>query len=248
MRASLCAASRPMKPVRRPRSRRRSNESRVALEFPIEFFEGDELVADLRRRREFPLSGAYDRFPAPCCSSPPAPWPSRYTTGSPSAFDCLSQDVPRIQPGTDPETAAEIVRQEWGLGTKPIPNLLHLMEAKGVRVFSLAQECREVDAFSLWRKQPFVFLNTQKSAEHSRFDAAHELGHLVMHWHHELPQGKQVEREANDFAGALLMPASGILANVPRNPTLPQLLRLKPTLEGFRRGARLPPARSHCSQ
>jgi len=51
-------------------------------------------------------------------------------------------------------------------------------------VCSLAEQCREVDAFSLWRHgSPFVFLNTQKTPEHSRFDVAHELGHLVLHRH-----------------------------------------------------------------
>jgi Zn-dependent peptidase ImmA (M78 family)/transcriptional regulator with XRE-family HTH domain len=197
-----------------------------ALEFPIAFFEGDELVeisdnvASFRSLARMTASQRHAAQAAGSLALALHDWIAQ-------RFRLPDPDVPRIQTGTDPETAAEIVRQEWSLGTKPIPNLLHLMEAKGVRVFSLAQECREVDAFSLWRKQPFVFLNTQKSAEHSRFDAAHELGHLVMHWHHELPQGKQVEREANDFASALLMPASGILASVPRNPTLPQLLRLK---------------------
>ena len=90
----------------------------------------------------------------------------------------------------DPETAAEVVRAEWNLGEQPIPNLVPLLEVHRVRVFSLTQECREVDAFSLWLRQPFVFLNTQKSAEHSRFDAALELSHLVMHGHHEIPPGQ----------------------------------------------------------
>jgi hypothetical protein len=51
-------------------------------------------------------------------------------------------------------------------------------------VFSLALDAAEVDAFSMWRQStPYVFLNTKKSAEHGRFDAAHELGHLVLHRH-----------------------------------------------------------------
>jgi Zn-dependent peptidase ImmA (M78 family)/DNA-binding XRE family transcriptional regulator len=137
--------------------------------------------------------------------------------------------VPKLGPGVDPETAAQIVRTEWSLGEKPIANIIHLLEARGVRVFSLAQECHEVDAFSLWRSSaPFVFLNTQKSGEHSRFDAAHELGHLVLHWHHELPQlNKQAEKEAHCFAAALLMPAASVLAAAPRMPTLKVLIRDK---------------------
>lgn len=142
-------------------------------------------------------------------------------------FRLPSPRVPTIGPGVDPETAAEVVRAEWGLGEEPAPNLIHLLEAHGVRVFSLTQECREVDAFSLWRDHPFIFLNTQKSGEHSRFDAAHELGHLVMHGHHEIPQGKEVEREAHRFASAFLMPTAGVLARAPRNPSLADLINAK---------------------
>jgi hypothetical protein len=83
-----------------------------------------------------------------------------------------------------PDTAALYLRQNWGLGERPIPNMLKLLEAKGVRVFSLAENTKAVDAFSVWRNGlPYVFLNIAKSAERSRFDASHELGHLVMHKH-----------------------------------------------------------------
>src|SRR6202042_2934948 len=49
----------------------------------------------------------------------------------------------------DPETAAEVVRARWGLGQAPVSNIIHLLESRGVRVFSLAEECAAVDAFSL---------------------------------------------------------------------------------------------------
>ncbi|RBI65406.1 hypothetical protein DQ400_18155 [Vreelandella sulfidaeris] len=50
----------------------------------------------------------------------------------------------------------------------------------------------------------FVFLNIQKSSEHSRFDAAHELGHLTLH-KHAGAHGKEAEREANAFASSLCL-------------------------------------------
>ncbi len=79
----------------------------------------------------------------------------------------------------EPEAAAEAVREFWKLGQKPISNMVHLLEANGVRVFSLAERTKDVDAFSLWYDDvPYMFLNTFKSAERSRLDAAHELGHL----------------------------------------------------------------------
>lgn len=126
-----------------------------------------------------------------------------------------------------PEAAADSLRAAWGLGERPIKNMVHLLEAQGVRVFSLAQECLSVDAFSLWRDDvPYVFLNTVKSAERSRFDAAHELGHLVMH-RHGGAKGRLAEQEADQFASAFLMPAGSVVAVAPRLPSLRQLVQLK---------------------
>ena len=105
--------------------------------------------------------------------------------------------------------------------------MIHLLEAQGVRVFSLAINAREVDAFSIWKEEtPFIFLNSNKSSEHSRYDAAHELGHLVLH-RHAAPQGRTAEQEADAFASAFLMPRSSVIAHAPRFPALADLIRLK---------------------
>jgi Zn-dependent peptidase ImmA (M78 family) len=129
--------------------------------------------------------------------------------------------------GETAEMAARSLRQEWGLGEQPIKNAVHLLEAKGIRVFSLAENTRTVDAFSVWRgERPFVFLNMMKTAEHSRFDAAHELGHLVLHKHGG-PSGRKAEDEANRFASSFLMPAADVLARIPRVHTLNQIVEAK---------------------
>jgi Zn-dependent peptidase ImmA (M78 family)/transcriptional regulator with XRE-family HTH domain len=119
-------------------------------------------------------------------------------------------DLQRVEP----HTAAMLLRQHWRLGDKPIANMIHLLEAKGVRVFSLAENTKEVDAFSLWRDDvPYVFLNRFKSSERSRFDAAHELAHLCLHKHGGANTeylGDNLEKEANAFAGAFLMPETDV--------------------------------------
>jgi Zn-dependent peptidase ImmA (M78 family)/transcriptional regulator with XRE-family HTH domain len=126
-----------------------------------------------------------------------------------------------------PEVAAEMLRTQWGLGDHPIKNMILLLESKGIRVYSLAIDAKEVDAFSMWSGgRPFMFLNTFKSAERCRFDAAHELGHLVMHQHAH-PQGPDLEREANAFASAFLMPRASILSMAPRSVTLNSLIKFK---------------------
>jgi Zn-dependent peptidase ImmA (M78 family)/DNA-binding XRE family transcriptional regulator len=126
-----------------------------------------------------------------------------------------------------PQAAAESLRRAWALGELTIRNMVHLLESKGVRVFSLAVDAREVDAFSMWKgTTPFVFLNTVKTTEHSRFDAAHELGHLVLHKHGP-PHGREAEIEANAFASAFLMPEGSVRANARRFPTYDSLVKLK---------------------
>jgi len=127
----------------------------------------------------------------------------------------------------DPDSAARALRAEWDLGEQPISNMIHLLESHGVRVFSLAENSIRVNAFSLWRNDtPFVFLNTVKSAESSRFDAAHELGHLVLHQDGNTT-GREAEDQANSFASAFLMPRADVLAHVTDVYSLDQLMRFK---------------------
>ncbi len=142
-------------------------------------------------------------------------------------FKLPAPDLPDLRE-ENPEAAAMTLRQQWGLGERPIRNMVHLLEAKGVRVFSMFEDTAEVDAFSLWRTTaPFVFLNTMKSAERSRFDAAHELGHLVLHRHAGAPSGREAEHDANRFASAFLMPRGSVFAVAPVLPSLDRLIELK---------------------
>lgn len=116
-------------------------------------------------------------------------------------FSLSGPDVPTLEaPG--PKVAAEMVRSRWGLGVQPVPNMVHLLDAHGVRVFSLASEHSDVDAFSFWHEgTPYAVLNTMRTPERGRFDAAHELGHLVMHGGAQEASGPEAEREADAFAG-----------------------------------------------
>lgn len=126
-----------------------------------------------------------------------------------------------------PEACADTVRKAWGLGEQPIPNLIALLESKGIRVFSLTDEAQDVDACCRWTSgRPFIFLNTSRTAERCRFDLAHELGHLVMH-KHGIIEGIHVEQEANAFASAFLMPRRSLLADPLRIPSLKSILSKK---------------------
>lgn len=142
-------------------------------------------------------------------------------------FKLPDVDVPDDLEGEHPETAAEALRRRWGLGGAPIGSMVVLLEKHGVRVYSLVEDCHELDAFSTWRDAtPFVFLNTMKSAERSRMDLAHELGHLVLH-RTARPQGKEAEEEATRFGAAFLMPRASLLAARFPTITLPPLVEYK---------------------
>ena len=141
-------------------------------------------------------------------------------------FEFSPGAIPDLR-GLDPEAAAVTLRDQWGLGSGPAPNMVHLLESHGVHVFSLAPDCRTVDAFSTWIDGlPHVFLNTLKSAEHGRFDAAHELGHLVLHRHGQ-PNGRVAENEAHAFASAFLLPKQSMVTIAPALVTVDLLRRLK---------------------
>jgi Zn-dependent peptidase ImmA (M78 family) len=141
-------------------------------------------------------------------------------------FELPAPDVP-VMRGFEPEAAAQALRAQWGLGERTIKNMVHLVESHGVRVFSLPRDSASVNAFSVWhREAPFIFLTTDKSGERGRFDAAHELAHLVLH-RHGGPGSRTAELEADRFASAFLMPRSSVLAAAPRSATLAALIQLK---------------------
>ncbi|WP_107987674.1 helix-turn-helix domain-containing protein [Breoghania corrubedonensis] len=132
-------------------------------------------------------------------------------------YQLPNPDLPEFGGQIDAESAARAVRQHWGLGERPIGNVLHLLESKGIRVLSLEEDNSNVDAYSFWRDgHPFVFLNTYKTAEHTIFDCGHELGHLVLHKHGGPKPTKSAEVEANRFSSAFLMPEHDVRAAIPR--------------------------------
>jgi Zn-dependent peptidase ImmA (M78 family) len=135
-------------------------------------------------------------------------------------------DLPTFD-GACPRTAASTLRAMWGLGTKPLPNLVQFAESKGVRVYTLPPFADVVDAYSIWRDDvPYVFLARRKTPERTRFDVAHELGHLVLH-SNEPGETTEQEREANAFASEFLMPEDGLAGYVRFNATVPELLEIR---------------------
>lgn len=133
-------------------------------------------------------------------------------------FDFPAVQVPDLA-GESPERAAKALRLEWKLGNAPIANMVHLLESKGVEVYFLDDPSPCLDAVSMWKDgRPFVMMNLGKSGDRGRFDAAHELAHLVLHKGEDRLDSREVEREADQFAAAFLLPADQFSKECPRSP------------------------------
>lgn len=130
--------------------------------------------------------------------------------------------------GADIERLAMLLRAAWAVPVGPIASVVRLLETHGVIVTRLVSGLERVDAFSRWfGDRPVVVLYADKrDAARSRFDAAHELAHLLMHHDAEPGEGK-AEREAHVFAAAFLLPADQIRAQLPSRLDWPRLVHLK---------------------
>lgn len=201
-----------------------------ALRYPRSFFlQGDEdvpVAATFRARRAMTEREKGAGLAAGALGQIVSDWATRRYDGLPEP------EIPDLS-DLGPQEAAAVLREIWGLGSRPVGNIVRLLESKGVRVFSLSEDTLRMNAFALWvGTVPFVFLNNKKSAEASRFDAAHELGHLCLHrdgqegFDRDSLEMKEVEAEANSFASAFLMPRGDVLGSKVY-PTLGKLIDAK---------------------
>lgn len=104
------------------------------------------------------------------------------------------------------EHAALSLLQAWELGLDPIPNVIEMLEDKGVRVIEIDAP-ESFDGLSTWVGAiPVVVISKNFTIERKRFTALHELGHLVL----TIAEGADKERICHAFAGALLLPANSL--------------------------------------
>jgi Zn-dependent peptidase ImmA (M78 family)/DNA-binding XRE family transcriptional regulator len=161
-------------------------------------------------------------------------------------FDFPILDLPKIDLPKDfreidtemLEAFAAAVRTHWRIGAGAMPDLLLEMENNGTIVSRVFVGVEKLDAFSQWSaryKIPFVMLGRDKaSAVRQRFDAAHELAHLICHPNvdpkrlNSAADYKIVEDQAHYFASALLMPGEAFSSDL-YTPTLDGMLSIKET-------------------
>lgn len=158
-------------------------------------------------------------------------------------LDLPEVNVPRLEVtdhleirDVDIEDIANKCRDEWNLGRGPISNLLLVMENAGIIVVKDETGSVKMDGLSNWSAadgRPYVLIASDKDVcVRSRMDAAHELGHLVLH--HSIDEAalnkssdfKEIERQAFYFAGAFLMPEESFPLEI-RTPSLNSFLAMK---------------------
>jgi len=104
------------------------------------------------------------------------------------------------------ETAAEALREGWLLGSDPIENMIYLLEDKGIKV-GLVSGFEHFDACTFTFDNNLVIASKNEiSGDRQRFNIAHELGHLVL----DCQENIEIEKAANRFAGAFLVPADQV--------------------------------------
>ena len=133
------------------------------------------------------------------------------------------------------EAAAAECRELWRLGRTAVQDLALAIEGAGVVLIREETGVSQIEGLSAWSSalgRPFVLLSADKdNGYRSRFDLAHELGHLILHRHiarpNERDRHKQMEAQAHRFAGAFLLPPESFSSEVRTPVTLDDLLLLK---------------------
>ena len=135
----------------------------------------------------------------------------------------FNQDYRTIS-NEDIEQAAATCRSAWGLGSQPIQNVLRVVEDAGIIVARAPLGAANMDGLSCWmesEKRPIILVASDKNcAVRSRFDIAHELGHIILHngvskeEFESSKNWKQIETQAHRFASALLMPPDSFADSV----------------------------------
>ena len=128
------------------------------------------------------------------------------------------------------DRAADALRHHWGLGHEPIPNLVELLEERGIKIFVVPLGSVGGLVARAGRPRlppvPFVVVNAKDWGERQRFTIAHELGHILL----AVARSLNAERVAHRFAGAFLMPAEALWLEVGKHRSaipLGELLALK---------------------
>ena len=134
----------------------------------------------------------------------------------------VNWDMPREAPWpilndlAEVEQAALGLRLYWKVGENPIPNLVELLEDRGIKILSIPLSdnidglAARVGRNNRKATSSVIVVNRNQWGERQRFTIAHELGHMAL----EVGSRVDEEKAAHRFAGAFLMPAETLRAEI----------------------------------
>ena len=126
----------------------------------------------------------------------------------------FTAELPRIESLDQIDAVAERAREHWQLGVNPLPDLIDLLESKGILVIISQEE--KADQFDGLMAhiddQPVIVISDCWPGCRQRFTLAHELGHLILH--NLLPEHIDAEKACNRFASAFLLPAQEVFQHL----------------------------------
>ena len=116
------------------------------------------------------------------------------------------------------DRAASSLRNDWGLGINPIPDMADLMEDRGVKVLfcelsGVAGLTAQVHGDGLSDVHAIV-VKRDHPRDRQRFTIAHEIGHMVL----DVSPHVDKEKAAYRFAGAFLMPEEVLWTKIGKHP------------------------------
>ena len=161
-------------------------------------------------------------------------------------FDFPQLNLPLFPEEATIEEKAMILRNHWGLGSNPIRNMIKHLENNGIIVSTFnssnSEESEKIDGytqqFKLKKEQNdsyqycIIVENDKRSLFRKTFSLAHELGHVVLHGNDDYmektkTEQTQVEKQANEFAAAFLLPRDEFVKDVKGIRTLDDFIKLK---------------------
>ncbi|MDX9694384.1 MAG: XRE family transcriptional regulator [Bacteroidales bacterium] len=123
-----------------------------------------------------------------------------------------------IEEGYTPESIAKYIRKQLGLTVdEPVKMINNLLESNGIIIVEFdTTEHFDGASFVSDKGYPVIVINKAFSNDRKRFTLAHELGHLIMHitGNFPIPDYRNLEDEANNFASEFLMPKEAIKSSL----------------------------------
>lgn len=126
------------------------------------------------------------------------------------------------------ENVSRHLREHWMLPNGPVANMVELLEHNGALIIPCDFNTSLIDAISqrIVGLPALIFINKNVPTDRLRHTLAHELGHMIMHTLTIDINEDEMEQEADEFAGAFLLPADEVKLQL-QKLDIPTLAKLK---------------------